>query len=178
MTMVAPYTQGALAGFGRRRKAMMRAYPRRGFGQDSTPWYAGIVNAIENVAGGLPANAPIAGGGWASNGSVNADGSTTINYTDSNGQQGIMTVPANADGSPATPDQLTAAVAATGAGTTPPIVPPALQIPSWAWWVIGGVVVMALLGYSGVGKLIPQSRPAAATNYRRRHNRRRSRSRR
>lgn len=112
------------------------------FGQSSTPWYAGIVNAAENLAGGLPVSAPEAGGGWVST-TTNADNSKTIGYVDASGQSAIMTVPANPDGSPPSPDQLTAAVAATGAGTTPPIIPSAVSP-----WLLGiGGVIGAIVLY-------------------------------
>jgi hypothetical protein len=147
MTMVAPYTTGALAGFGRRRRALMRAYPRNsGMGQH---WYDGLVNWAQNVAGGLPADAPEAGGG-----SVTVNGVTT--YVDSSGNPSSTYDP--------------------NAGTTPSIIPPGVlpTIPTWVWWALGATAVALLLGFSGVGKLIPRANPI----HRRRHTRRRSRSRR
>lgn len=128
----------------------------RGLGQH---WYSGFINAAENVAAGLPVDAPEAGGGYVTAASQNADNSQTIRYVDSSGNAGIMTVPANADGSAPTPDQLTAAVAATGAGTTPPIIPPALQLPPWLPWAIGGVGLLLLLGYSGAGRVVFRTNP-------------------
>jgi len=174
VTMVAPYTQGALAGFGRRRKALMRAYPRfMGQAPVTTSLWDGLVNAVQNVAGGLPSGAPEAGGGWVSQPNPADPSTNLVTGTDPNGNPITYTVPTTW-----TPDQITQNLAqATGAGTTPPVIPPALQIPSWVYWAVGGVLVLVLLGYSGVGKLIPQSRPSVATN-RRRHNRRHSRSRR
>lgn len=160
-----------------RARMMGTLLPPTGFGQadSSTHWYDGIVNWAENVAGGLPAGAPEAGGGWVSQ--PNPADSTTnlITGTDPNGNPITYTVPATW-----TPDQINANLAqATGAGTTPPVIPSALQIPSWLWWVGGGALALALLGYSGVGKLIPQRR-LAPNPKRRKHRaaRRRARARR
>jgi hypothetical protein len=148
----------------------------RGLGQH---WYSGIVNAAENIAGGLPVNAPEAGGGYVTAATANADNSQTIRYVDSSGNAGIMTVSANPDGSTPSPDQLQAAVNATGAGTTPPIIPPALQIPPWVPWAVGGVFVLLLLGYSGAGRVVFRGNPLLSVfgnpPHRRRHGTRRRR---
>lgn len=133
-----------------RMAGFARPYGRRGLGQH---WYDGIVNAAENIAGGLPVNAPEAGGGFVTAATTNDDNSQTIRYVDSNGNAAIMTVPANPDGSAPTPDQLQAAVNQTGAGTTPPVIPP--NLPKWIIpTLIGvGVVIVLVVGfgvYSGV----------------------------
>ncbi len=128
----------------------MRGY-RRGLG-DGTPWYAGVLNWAENVAGGLPADAPYAGGGSV----TNPDG--TISFVNSSGEY-----------SP-TSDPL--------AGTSPSILPAGLTIPSWVWWAGGTALALFLLGYSGVGR--GASSVLARANRRRRpvHRRRHRRSRR
>ncbi len=172
MTMVAPYTTGALAGFGRRRRMLMRAYPRfMGQAPVTAHWYDGVVNAFQNVVGGLPTNAPEAGGGWVT--VPNPADTTTklVQGVDPNGQPTTYTVPADW-----TPDQITQNLGiSTGAGTTPPIIPPAFQIPTWAWWALGLGGIALLLGFSGLGKLIPRANPV---HRRRRHTRQRARSRR
>ena len=181
MTMTAPYTEGPLAayptGMGaykRRKTGLLPPRRRAGMGQGAPAtahWYDGIVNAFENVTGGLPVNAPEAGGGWVSQPNPSDPSTNLVTGTDANGNPTTYTVPTTW-----TPDQITQDLAqATGAGTTPPIIPPALQIPTWVWWALGGTAFLFLLGFSGVGKLIPRANPR---HYRRRHNRRRSRSRR
>jgi hypothetical protein len=172
MTMVAPYTSGALAGYKRRRAGLVP--PRRsGMGQH---WYDGIVNAFQNVVGGLPANAPEAGGGSVT---ISQPFVAQHDFTLPDGTQVSA-------GQTVTPEMATWYVNSQGqdqstpdpvAGTTPPLFPPGLipQIPTWVWWAAGGAALLFLLGFSGLGKLIPRSNPR---HYRRRHNRRRSRSRR
>jgi hypothetical protein len=70
-------------------------------------------NTFENVVGGLPANAPAAGGGWVS--VTNPSDPTTkfVNGVDPSGNPTLYTVPVDW-----TPDQITANLAATGAGQT------------------------------------------------------------
>lgn len=129
-----------------RMAGFSRPYGRRGLGQH---WYDGLVNAAENIAGGLPVSAPEAGGGFVTAATTNDDNSQTIRYVDSNGQAAIMTVPANPDGSAPTPAQLQAAVNQTGAGTTPPLIPP--NLPSWVVpTVIGVIAVVGLTVLYGV----------------------------
>lgn len=126
------------------------AYRRRrrsGLGQH---WYDGIVNAAENVAGGLPYDAPVAGGG-----SVTANGVTT--YVDSSGNPSAIYDPV--------------------AGTTPSIIPDVLPtVPTWLPVALGIGGLMLLLGFSGVGKLIPRANPSHRR--RRRHSARAHRRRR
>jgi len=165
MTMVAPYTQGALAGFGRRRKALMRAYPprRRGMGQS---FWSDVTSLFS----------PTPGGGYVVTG-TNSDGSQNVNYTDSSGNPQTMTVPAGASVDQSVQAQIPSTVAydttglATAAAST--ITSPFASIPSWVWLVVGVGGLMLLMGFSGVGKLIPASNPRRY----RRHNRRRSRAR-
>lgn len=112
----------------------MGAYRRgrgRGLGQNPfTDAWSALVSAAENVAGGLPINAPSAGGG------SGIDSSGNPVYVNASGQD------------QSTPDPT--------AGQTPssllPSLPTLPTIPTWVPWTIGIVGVLLLLGYSGLGK--------------------------
>ena len=139
---VGPYgaTAGSLRGYYvTLPRRGMGSYPKAGgLGQH---WYDGILNAAENVAGGLPIDAPTAGGGWVST----ADGTQYVNQAGEN---------------QSTPDP--------GAGITPSLLP---TLPSWVVPTVGIVAILLLLGYSGIGRTAAAvaSRANRSHRSRRRH---------
>lgn len=107
-----------------------RRYPRMGAVNWRGPWagprlgqaessgffgslWNAISNTAENIAGGLPANAPQAGGGWVRQPNPADPTTQLVTGTDTSGNPTTFTVPADW-----TPAQITANLASTGAGQT------------------------------------------------------------
>lgn len=94
------------------RAALARLGQADGAGFLKSLWNA-AANAAENVAGGLPVNAPAAGGGWVSLPNPVDPTTQLVKGVDDSGNETVYSVPATW-----TPAQITDNLASTGAGQT------------------------------------------------------------
>lgn len=136
-----PTFQGYYATVPRTARRGMGSYRKGGgLGQDTPELTAD--NFVQEVESALPTwlgGSPTPGGGYVVTGQ-NADGSKPITYVDTSGNAQQGTVPPGVDPSKYVNDKNN---------------PPLFQLPTWLPWVAGGALLLLLLGYSGVGKMLP-----------------------